>query len=197
MRKLLSMLTASLFMILASCAKDEPKATATLNVKELTTYVGKTADYVKANFKSGNLEHEGGTLGKTTLRYGLPTKATNYSVTFKSNTAGVITRIDVYGAYRSYSEGINDFKAEMDKIDSTLAYVTYIARYNRGFLIDFTDRKKFWDYVAENDVSKYIQETWLLINDTTIKFNVTATFNRSTPGIEIRIEKQSSDYVFE
>lgn len=90
MKKFLFILSLLSVLTLASCSSDnEPEnATATLNVKELVSYVGKQASYVKDNFKSGKFQTEGGTLGKTTLSYNLPTKDVNYSVTFKSNTQG-------------------------------------------------------------------------------------------------------------
>lgn len=192
MKKLLFFLSLALILPLVGCGgdDDEPKPTATLNVKELTDYVGKTPDFVKANFKSGTLDNEGGSLGKTTLYYSLPTNDVNYSVTFKGNTAGVITDIDVYGKYASHSKGIELYKSEMDKINSTIPHVSYIARYNNGVTMDFTNRTEFWDYVAENNVSKFIQETWWIENTATIKFDVEATYTRNSNAISIEIERK-------
>lgn len=193
MKKLLFGFSMLLALTLSACGgDDEPDTpTAKLDVKELVGYVGKQTSYVKENFKSGTFENEGGSLGKTTLRYGLPTKDANYSVTFKSNTSGVITDIVVYGNYgSSYDKGIEAYKADMDKINSTITHVSYIARYNNGVTMDFKDRAEFWSYVAENGVSKFIQETWWIENTATVKFDVEATYNRSGNSVEIDIEKK-------
>lgn len=192
MKKFLFILSLLSVLTLASCSSDnEPEnATATLNVKELVSYVGKQASYVKDNFKSGKFQTEGGTLGKTTLSYNLPTKNVNYSVTFKSNTQGEITNIAVYGKYSSYSQGVELYKAEMDKINSTISYVSYIARYNNGVTMDFKDRSEFWGYVEGKDVSKFIEEVWWIENTATVKFKVDATYGRSTNSVSIDIEKE-------
>lgn len=119
MKKFLFM--ALLALVMVACGNDdEPeKASATLNVSELVGYVGKTADYVKANIKGATLLTEGGSLGKTTLTYTLPTEDVSLSVTFKSNASGEITNVDVYGKYDGYDKGIECFKKEMDKIKAT------------------------------------------------------------------------------
>lgn len=193
MKKLLFGLSMLLASTLSACGSDdEPDTlTAKLDVKELVEYVGKQTTYVKENFKSGTFENEGGSLGKTTLRYGLLTNDANYSVTFKSNTSGIITDIVVYGSYgTSYDKGIEAYKADMDKINSTIAHVSYIARYNNGVTMDFKDRAEFWSYVAENGVSKFIQETWWIENTATVKFDVEATYTRSSNAISIEIERK-------
>lgn len=192
MRKLLFGLSMLLALTLSACGgDDEPDTpTAKLDVKELVGYVGKQASYVKENFKSGTFENEGGSLGKTTLRYTLPTKDVRYSLTFKSNTAGVITEVDVYGQCTNYDKGIELYKNEMDRINSTIPHVTYIARYNNGVTMDFSDRAEFWSYVADKGVSKFIQETWWIENTATVKFDVEATYTRSSNAISIEIERK-------
>lgn len=192
MKKYLFGLSMLLALVVSACGSDdEPDTpTAKLDVKELVGYVGETASYVKANFKSGTFENEGGSLGKTTLRYGLLTADADYSVTFKSDAKGVINAIVVYGKYQTYDKGIEAYKADMDKINSTISHVSYIARYNNGITMDFNDRAEFWDYVAENGVSKFIQETWWIENTATVKFDVEATYTRSTNAVEIDIEKK-------
>lgn len=184
---------ALLALIMAACGNgDEPeKANATLNVSELVGYVGKTTDYVKANIKGATLLTEGGSLGKTTLTYTLPTDDVSLSVTFKTNTSGVITDIDVYGKYDGYDKGIECFKKEMDKINATISHDTYIARYysSTAGAMDFQDRTEFWNYVADKNVSKYIQEIWWIENTAKTKFNVDATFTRGSNSISIEIEK--------
>ncbi len=138
MRKLLFGLSMLLVLVVTACGNDdEPEATATLDVKGLVGYVGQTPDYVKANLKGATLDNESGSLGKTTLRYTLPTKDVRYSLTFKSNTAGVITEVDVYGQCANYDKGIELLQSEMDRINYTIPHVTYIARYNNGVTMDF------------------------------------------------------------
>lgn len=191
MKKFLFM--ALLAFVMVACGNDdEPeKASATLNVSELVGYVGKTADYVKANIKGATLQNEGGSLGKTTLTYTLPTDDVRLSVTFKTNTSGEITNVDVYGKYDGYDKGVECFKKEMDKINATISHDTYIARYysNTAGAIDFQDRTEFWNYVAENNVSKQIQETWWIENSARTKFNVDAIYTRGSNSISIEIEK--------
>lgn len=191
MRKLLFGLSMLIMLVITACGNDdEPEATATLDVKGLVGYVGQTADYVKANLKGATLDNESGSLGKTTLRYTLPTKDVRYSLTFKSNTAGVITEVDVYGQCANYDKGIVLYKNEMDRINSTIPHVTYIARYNNGVTMDFKDRAEFWSYVADKGVSKFIQETWWIENTATVKFDVEATYTRSSNAISIEIERK-------
>ncbi len=193
MRKLLFGLSMLLVLVVTACGNDDEPDTpvAKLDVKELAGYIGRQASYVKENFNSGTFENESGSLGKTSLRYGLPTKDANYSVTFKSNSSGIITDIVVYGSYgTSYDKGIGIYKADMDKINSTISHVSYIARYNNGVTMDFKDRVEFWSYVVENGVSKFIQETWWIENTATVKFDVEATYTRSSNAISIEIERK-------
>lgn len=191
MRKLLFGLSMLLVLVVTACGNDdEPEANATLDVKGLVGYVGQTPDYVKANLKGATLDNESGSLGKTTLRYTLPTKDVRYSLTFKSNTAGVITEVDVYGQCANYDKGIELYKSEMDRINYTIPHVTYIARYNNGVTMDFSDRAEFWSYVVDKGVSKFIQETWWIENTATVKFDVEATYTRSSNAISIEIERK-------
>ena len=182
-------------MLLTACGgnDDEPTPVKDLNVKQLVDYVGKTADYVKSDFKSGELITEGGTLGKTTLSYFLSTKSAKYSVTFKTDTKGVVDKVDVHASFPTYKEGIETFKSEMDKINTTIKYEYYSAYYNSksAGLIGFNDRNEFWEYVAENDVSSFIQERWSLHDSSDVFIN--GTFVRSSAinnnGFEIEIER--------
>lgn len=69
----------------------------------------------------------------------------------------------------------------MDKINATISHDTYIARYysNTAGAMSFPEtRTEFWNYVAENNVSKQIQETWWIENTARTKFNVDAIFTR-------------------
>ncbi len=185
-------LFALLAVVMAACGNDdEPEtANASLYVKELVGFVGKSTDYVKANIKGATLENESGSLGKTTLRYSFPTNDVRYSLTFKSNTSGEIASVDVYGQCAGYDKGIELFKSEVDKINTTIPHDTYIARYNNGVTMDFSDRSEFWSYVAEHGVSKFIQETWGIENTATIKFDVEATYTKSSNAISIEIERK-------
>lgn len=78
----------------------------------------------------------------------------------------------------------------MDKVNSTISYVSYIARYNNGVTMDFKDRSEFWGYVESKDVSKFIEEVWWIENTATVKFKVDATYGRSTNSVSIDIEKE-------
>lgn len=201
MKKIL--LFALLALCLASCGSDngdEPEVkNAKLDVKELTAYIGQTADYVKANFKSGHFITQTGSLGKVNLSYLLATKGMEYSVNFKSDTKGVVSEIDVHGTYSNYDKGIEAYKAEVDNINATIPHVTYIAYYNSptAGLMAFQDRKEFWDYVADKGVSTFINEIWSIENTATVKFDVEATFTRSSSinsnSISIEIEKKVWD----
>lgn len=195
MKKSLFILLFAVLLTACGGKEDEPATVADLNVKQLTEYVGKTAEYVKSDFKSGELITEGGTLGKTTLSYFLTTKMVKYSVTFKTDTKGIVDEVDVFTSLSTYKEGVETFKSEMDKIDSSIKHEYYSAYYNSksAGLIAFNDRNEFWEYVAENDVSTFIEERWSYNSDNLIKLSISGNFVRSSAinnnGFSIEIKK--------
>lgn len=178
-------------VLLTGCGKDdEPTKVADLNVKQLVDYIGKSAEYVKSNFKDGEFIIEGGTLGKTKLSYFFTTPEVRYSVDFKTDTHGIVNKIAVYGSFPTYKQGVESYKTEMDKINSTIKHYTYSAYFNSksAGLIAFSDRSKFWQYVAEKDVSTFVWEQWGLSDASLTSFSIKGEYSRSNNSISIDIE---------
>lgn len=188
-----TLLMLCLIALITGCSNDdEPKIMSALNVNELVGFVGKPSEHVKSNFKNATLENESSSLGKVTLRYGLLTEESNYSVTFKSNADGIINQIDVYGSLDGgYDKGVEIYKANMDKINSTINHETYRSQYSSASagLIDFSDRSEFWDYVAKNGVGTSIYEIWWIENTAKVKFTIECEYIRENNAISIEIEK--------
>lgn len=190
-----TLLMLCLIALITGCSNDdEPKIMSALNVNELVGFVGEPSEHVKSNLKNATLENESSSLGKVTLRYGLLTEESNYSITFKSDADGIINKIDVYGSLDGgYDKGVEIYKANMDKIDSTINHETYRSQYSSASagLIDFSDRSEFWDYVAKNGVGTSIYEIWWIENTAKVKFTIECEYIRGNNAISIEIEKKS------
>lgn len=196
MRKVLMMLC--LIIVLTGCSKDNEQITPTNNsigVNELVSYIGKSPQYVKDNFKNGIIVHEGGTLGKTELIYQYRTKDNEYRISFSSNKDNEMYSILVYGYFNTYSIGIEVYKKEMDCVNESIDYVTYRAIYNDKFMgvASFSNRNEFWDYVSEKDVNNSITETWWIVNDATQYFTIDGTYDRESNKITVLIENKVYD----
>lgn len=182
-----------LVALITGCSKDDESSMPTnssIGVDELVEYIGKSPQYVKDNFKDGKLVDEGGTLGKTDLTYQYKTHDGVYGMTFSSNTANEMVSITVWGDFDTYSEGVEVYKKEMDLIDESIDYVTYAGWYNDKYIgiVSFSDRKEFWDYVAEKDVNKSVREIWWLVNESTQKFTVEGMYDKESGRIIVLIE---------
>lgn len=186
-------LVLCLAALITGCSDDESNNTSVFNVNEFINLIDATPVQIKSSFTTGNLENENNTLGKTTLKYRLNTKEVSYAVTFYGNEKGIVSKIELYGLYNGgYSDGIELYKKEMDKISSSNIYQTYIARYNSNTagLIDFQDRNEFWDYVIKNDVNTFIYECWWVINEPTVNFDIEGRYSKSSNSILITLEKK-------
>lgn len=191
MKKILAIFCLVISMI--GCSKEDNPTIPTntsINISELVSFIGKSPQYIKNNFTNGVLINESGTLGKTELSYRYKTNDTEYRITFNSNTESEMTSIRVVGDFNAYADGIEVYKKEMDLINESINYVTYIARYNGSLsgLMDFSNRNEFWEYVAENDVSKSVTETWWIVNEATRYFTVNGTYDRNINRITVQIE---------
>lgn len=196
MRKIL--FTLCLIALITGCSKDNDPTVPTntsIDVSELVSFIGKSPQYVKDNFKDGTLANESGTLGKTELSYHYNTNDNEYRIVFRSNTENEMTDITVTGDFNTYSDGIEVYKKEMDLINESIDYVTYIARYNDRLIgtADFSDRNEFWQYVSENDVNRSVTETWWLVNNGIQYFTVDGTYDRDINRITILIENKVYD----
>ena len=196
MRKIL--FTLCLIALITGCSKeDEPTmpTNPSIDVSELVSFIGKTPQYVKDNFKDGTLANESSTLGKTELSYHYNTNDNEYRIVFRGNTENEMTDITVTGDFNTYSNGIAVYKKEMDLIDESIDHVTYIARYNdkQACMMDFSDRNEFWQYVSENDVSISVTETWWLVNNGIQYFTVDGTYDRDINRITVLIENKVYD----
>lgn len=196
MRKIL--FTLCLIALITGCSKDDDPTVPTntsIDVSELVSFIGKSPQYVKDNFKDGTLANESGTLGKTELSYHYNTNDNEYRIVFRSNTENEMTDITVTGDFNTYSDGIEVYKKEMDLINESIDYVTYIARYNDRLIgtADFSDRNEFWQYVSENDVNRSVTETWWLVNNGIQYFTVDGTYDRDINRITILIENKVYD----
>ena len=130
MRKIL--FTLCLIALITGCSKEDEPAVPTntsIDVSELVSFIGKSPQYVKDNFKDGTLANEGGTLGKTELSYHYKTNDNEYRIVFSGNTENERTDITVIGDFNTYANGIEVYKKEMDLINESIDHVTYIARY--------------------------------------------------------------------
>lgn len=176
-------------VLLTACGgnDDEPTPVADLNVKALTTMIGQTPSYIKEHFTVGQEISETASL----LMYSVKTPNGDYSVDFKKS-ATVVNQINVYRKCNTYDQGISVYRSEMDRINTTLSFETYIGRYksNTAGLIDFSKRNELWDYINENGVSSTIYETWWIENTADVKFTVEGVFNRSNNSITIEIERK-------
>lgn len=172
-------------LLVAGCAKDESTQYVELNVREVVSMIGKQSDYVRDNFSNAELWSDG-----STLRFHLLTKESNYSVSFKSNASGVVTSAVVYGSLEK-GYGIDTYRAESDKVNSSISHVSYIARYGSSTagLIDFSDRAEFWAYLGEKGVNTAFTETWGIENTADVKFTVKGQFYASTNAIEFDIDR--------
>lgn len=200
MRKIL--FTLCLIALITGCSKDDEPTmpiNTSIGVSELVSYIGQSPQYVKDNFNSGRLVNEGGTLGKTDLSYQYKTNDCEYRIMFSSNTENELVAITVTGNFNTYSDGIEVYKKEMDLINESIDYVTYIARYYDRLIgiADFSDRNEFWQYVSEKDVNKSVTETWWLVNGGGIPlqyFTVDGTYDRETNSITVLIENKVYDF---
>lgn len=191
MKKILAIFCLVISMI--GCSKEDNPTIPTntsINISELVSFIGKSPQYIKNNFTNGVLINESGTLGKTELSYRYKTNDTEYRITFNSNTESEMTSIRVVGDFNAYADGIEVYKKEMDLINESINYVTYIARYDGSLsgLMDFSNRNEFWEYVAENDVSKSVTEIWWIVNEATRYFTVNGTYDRNINRIIVQIE---------
>ncbi|MDH6308018.1 hypothetical protein M2451_002537 [Dysgonomonas sp. PFB1-18] len=190
MKKVILMLC--LAALITGCSNDELGTISVFNVNDFINMMDATPDHIKSSFTAGELENESNTLGKTTLKYRLNTKDVSYLVTFYGNENGTVSKIELYGLYgNGYSDGIELYKKEMDKISSANMYQTYRAKYNSKTAgqIDFQDRNEFWDYVIKNDVDTFIYECWWVINEPTMKFDIDGKYSKSSNSILITFEK--------
>ena len=196
MRKIL--FTLCLIALITGCSKEDEPAVPTntsIDVSELVSFIGKSPQYVKDNFKDGTLANEGGTLGKTELSYHYKTNDNEYRIVFSGNTENEMTDITVIGDFNTYANGIEVYKKEMDLINESIDHVTYIARYydKMAGLMDFSSRNEFWQYVLENDVSRSVTETWWIVNEATQYFTVDGTYERDINRITVQIENKVYD----
>ncbi len=183
-----SLLLLLFAVLLTACGKDdEPAKVADLNVKALTSYIGQSRSYVIEHFKDGTPLSETISL----LMYDLNTPKSKFSLTFKTGTDNLIKSIEIYALCDSYASGMETFKYEMDKINSTITHVTYMGRYHSKTdgLIDFSNRSELWDYINEKGVSTSVYETWWIENSTNVKFTVEGQFYRPNNSITIEIKK--------
>ena len=168
MKKIL--LTIAVAITVMSCSKNNDDSdkyvSETLDIQEFVNLIDKSVSDVKATYK-GNLIDETSTLGKTKLSYQYPTKEKEYLSSFKFDTDGKLKEV-VIGTTEemNYSDGINFTKVISDRIANIYknkSYSAYAYSKKNGDAM-FTEREKFWQYIADHKVDDSMDESWFLIN---------------------------------
>lgn len=198
--KKISSLTALLCLVLlfTNCSKDEetPKVYE-LNVGEIAGMIDKTPEQVKKSF-NGIFYKESNTLGIVQQIYDLPTKNTNYKVSFKFTVNGKMNFAIVHASMNTgYSETINYFKSETDKIHSLYSDKFYFGRQKepRPGIFFMEDRVEFWKYVDTRPYTQEVYESWQLertgeAGDNGVYIPLICTYLRETNTIIFEIEKR-------
>lgn len=178
--KRIATIAAILLLVAAGCKKEDSRQTVEFNVSEVVAMIGKSPDYVLANFKNATLEQD----GASSIRFGVLTKDADYSVTFKVAGDAVKSAV-IYGSLGN-SDGLAVYRKESDKVNSSRAFVTYIARYSG---MDFSSRDEFWAHLGQKGANPSFTETWWIENTASVKFTVKGEFHGSTNAIEFDIDR--------
>lgn len=183
-----------LVALVTGCDKDDiPEKEYVFNINDLISVIDKTTEQVKQSFRADFTKEET-TLGITTSKYRMPTKDVVYNVTISSNSENKVSKVEAYTIHDgNYSEGINFYKSESDKINSARNYETFMGRFSSSSagLIDFKDRSELWEYVSEHSVSSFLYETWWIKNEASEKTTVATEFSKSSNSILIKVEKKT------
>lgn len=184
--------TLCMIVLITGCSKDDdPENLYVFNINDLVNMIDKTPEQVKQSFKA-DFSKEENTLGVISLKYRMPTKDIDYNITFTSNSDNKVSKVEAYAIhYGNYSEGINFYKSESDKMNSARSYEAYMGRFSSSSagLIDFRNRDELWQYVSEHPVSSFMYETWWIKNEASEKLTIETVFSKSSNSILIKIDK--------